>query len=185
MKWRKSTPCIGLVLTEIHQKLDEETRQIQELEELEDTLASQYLANMSIFQSGSGPLGLSGQLLPIVPLTRLHEKPEVRVSRLRILPVTVTVRLANISRTTRLATISLCTDCSAAKATRLVCSSPGAYQDVMGDMHNLFGRLTESSYFLVTTTNQVRSTLKRSCPATLPRKSSKPCSTTRTTWRKW
>ncbi|MCL4409475.1 biosynthetic arginine decarboxylase [Aliidiomarina haloalkalitolerans] len=134
-----------LVLTEIHQKLDEETRQIQELEELEDTLASQYLANMSIFQSAADTWAI-GQLLPIVPLTRLHEKPEVRVS---IADITcdsdgkIGKYIENNSISDNIPMHRL----QRGESYPIGMFLTGAYQDVMGDMHNLFGRLTEVHIF--------------------------------------
>lgn len=134
-----------LVLTEVHQKLDEETRQIQELEELEDTLASQYLANMSIFQSAADTWAI-GQLLPIVPLTRLHEKPEVRVS---IADITcdsdgkIGKYIENNSISDNIPMHRL----KRGESYPIGMFLTGAYQDVMGDMHNLFGRLTEVHIF--------------------------------------
>src|SRR5690606_33106517 len=41
------------ILSEIHRELDHDSFVFQELEELEDMLASQYLCNFSIFQSAA------------------------------------------------------------------------------------------------------------------------------------
>ena len=135
-----------LVLTEIHQKLDEETRQIQELEELEDTLASQYLAKHVDLPNQQRTLGAIGQLLPIVPLTRLHEKPEVRVS---IADITcdsdgkIGKYIENNSISDNIPMHRL----QRGESYPIGMFLTGAYQDVMGDMHNLFGRLTEVHIF--------------------------------------
>src|SRR5690554_3129842 len=62
------------ILSDIHNALDRENFVFQELEELEDMLASQYLCNFSIFQSAADTWAI-GQVLPVVPISRLNEKP--------------------------------------------------------------------------------------------------------------
>ena len=113
----------------------------EELVELERLSKSQYLCNFSVFQSAADSWAI-GQLLPIVPLHRHHEEP------------TVTCSVADI------------TCDSDGKIDKFIHGSEhncylklhpkkdsepyylgvfltGAYQDVMGDNHNLFGRLNE------------------------------------------
>jgi arginine decarboxylase len=117
----------------------------EDLEKLQNQMAEQYLCNISIFQSAPDTWGI-GQVLPVVPIRRLNEEP------------------------TRLGTIADITCDSDGKidcflgGNKHVNTLPlheikeneqylvglfltGAYQDIMGDMHNLFGRLNEVHIF--------------------------------------
>jgi len=51
----------------------------EELQELDYSLSSQYLCNFSVFQSAADTWAID-QLLPVVPLTRMNEKPTVNCS---------------------------------------------------------------------------------------------------------
>ncbi|MFC0446323.1 biosynthetic arginine decarboxylase [Pseudidiomarina halophila] len=129
------------ILVEIHSSLDRETFVFQELEELEDMLASQYLCNFSIFQSAADTWAI-GQVLPIVPVSRLNEKPEVRCSIVDITcdsdgKLSKYIEGTEISDNIPMHTLRKGEDYYVGMFLT------GAYQDVMGDMHNLFGRLTE------------------------------------------
>ena len=121
--------CAGVV------SVPKELRQVKKLK------SGQYLCNFSVFQSAADTWAIS-QVLPVMPVMRLHEEPTERCS------------LADI------------TCDSDGKITRFIATDgddrnlllhslqpgenyyvglflTGAYQDVMGDMHNLFGRLNE------------------------------------------
>lgn len=129
------------ILSEIHESLDRDAFVFQELEELEDTLASQYLCNFSIFQSAADTWAI-GQVLPIVPVSRLQEKPEVRCSIVDITcdsdgKLSKYIEGTEISDNIPMHTLRKGEDYYVGMFLT------GAYQDVMGDMHNLFGRLTE------------------------------------------
>ncbi|WP_404399907.1 biosynthetic arginine decarboxylase [Idiomarina seosinensis] len=129
------------ILSQIHQSLDKENQFIQELDELEDRLASQYLCNFSIFQSAADTWAI-GQVLPIVPVARLNEKPEVRCSIVDITcdsdgKLTKYIEGTEISDNIPMHSLRKNEDYHVGMFLT------GAYQDVMGDMHNLFGRLTE------------------------------------------
>lgn len=118
----------------------------QELDELDDHLTDQYLCDFSIFQSMLDYWSI-GQRFPIVPLHRLDEEPQRR------------------------ATLVDLTCDSDGKVSRFV--SPdydkrflevhplepgeryflgvflmGAYQDILGDTHNLFGSVTEAHVYV-------------------------------------
>ncbi|MDT7526194.1 MAG: biosynthetic arginine decarboxylase [Pseudidiomarina maritima] len=129
------------ILSEIHQSLDRESFVFQELEELEDMLASQYLCNFSIFQSAADTWAI-GQVLPIVPITRLNEKPEVRCS---IVDITCDSdgKLSKYIEGTEISDNIPMHALRKNEPYHVGMFLTGAYQDVMGDMHNLFGRLTE------------------------------------------
>lgn len=129
------------ILSEIHSSLDRESFVFQELEELEDMLASQYLCNFSIFQSAADTWAI-GQVLPIVPITRLDEKPEVRCS---IVDITCDSdgKLSKYIEGTEISDNIPMHSLRKGEDYHVGMFLTGAYQDVMGDMHNLFGRLTE------------------------------------------
>ena len=133
------------ILTDIHQELDHDSFVIQELEALENTLASQYLANFSVFQSAADTWAI-GQLLPIVPIARLHEKPTVRAS---IADITCDSdgKISKFIEGTQVSENIPMHKLRKDEAYHIGMFLTGAYQDVMGDMHNLFGRLTEVHIF--------------------------------------
>ncbi len=109
--------------------------------EIESLVSSQYLCNFSVFQSAADSWAID-QVLPVSPITRLHERPSVNCS------------LADITCDSD-GKMDSFVDCNGEK-TNTIKLHPlngddyyigifltGAYQDVMGDMHNLFGRLNE------------------------------------------
>jgi arginine decarboxylase len=133
------------ILNDIHNELDHENYVIQELEELENMLASQYLGNFSVFQSAADTWAI-GQLLPIVPITRLNEKPTVRAS---IADITCDSdgKISKFVEGTQLSENIPLHPLRKDESYHIGMFLTGAYQDVMGDMHNLFGRLTEVHIF--------------------------------------
>lgn len=133
------------ILNDIHHNLDHDNYVIQELEELENTLASQYLGNFSVFQSAADTWAI-GQLLPIVPISRLNEKPTVRAS---IVDITCDSdgKISKFIEGTQLSENIPLHTLRKDEPYHIGMFLTGAYQDVMGDMHNLFGRLTEVHIF--------------------------------------
>jgi arginine decarboxylase len=115
------------------------------LHDVGQTVAPQYLCNFSIFQSAPD-LWAIGQLLPIVPITRLNERP----TNLGTL-VDITCdsdgkinKFIDINETKDLLPLH---DLKANEDYYIGLFMTGAYQDVMGDLHNLFGRLNEVHVF--------------------------------------
>ena len=118
----------------------------EEIEDLAQTLADQYLCNFSIFQSLVDHWAIQ-HLFPIVPIHRHDEEP-TRESTL----VDITCDSdGKISKFIDLKDIN-----DTIKVHELKPDEPyylgiflmGAYQDIMGDMHNLFGRVNEAHVFL-------------------------------------
>ena len=117
-----------------------------EIEEIKTRFSDRYLCNFSVFQSLLDHWGY-GQLFPIMPIHRLAEEPQRRGT---------------------LADITCDSDGMISKFINLyeewVDTLPlhdtndepyylgifltGAYQDIMGDLHNLFGRVNEAHVFL-------------------------------------
>jgi arginine decarboxylase len=112
-----------------------------ELKEIEELCVRQYLCNFSVFQSAADSWAI-GQLLPIVPLHRHDEEPSVNCT---IADITCDSD-GKIDKFIYEEEGLTCLKLHEFKSDRpyyLGIFLTGAYQDVMGDMHNLFGRLNE------------------------------------------
>ena len=115
------------------------------LQHLDFSLSSQYLCNFSIFQSAADTWAID-QLLPVVPLTGMDKAPDINCSLVditcdsdgKIDQFIVDRNLQNIMPIRQL---------EKNEKAHLGLFLTGAYQDVMGDMHNLFGRLNEVHIF--------------------------------------
>ena len=111
------------------------------LSELEDKLVDQYLCNFSVFQSMLDHWAIE-QPFPVMPLARLGERPTRR---------TVLVDLTCDSDGKISQYVSSNADKNYLELHELQPGEPyylgvflmGAYQDIMGDAHNLFGRVSE------------------------------------------
>jgi arginine decarboxylase len=118
----------------------------EEVKEMEVALGDQFLCNFSVFQSLLDHWAL-GQLFPVMPLHRLNELPDRNATIVDITcdsdgKVSKFVDLQDVKETLPLH--------------RWIPGEPyyvgfflvGAYQDIMGDMHNLFGRVNEMHIYL-------------------------------------
>jgi len=112
-----------------------------QMQVLEDTLVDQYLCNFSVFQSMLDHWAID-QPFPIMPLARLGERPTRR---------TMLVDLTCDSDGKISRYVSSNEDKNYIELHPLEPGTPyylgvflmGAYQDIMGDEHNLFGRVAE------------------------------------------
>lgn len=113
----------------------------EELDQLDDHLADLYMCDFSVFQSALDHWAI-GQRFPIVPLSRLDEEPNQRA---------VLVDLTCDSDGKVKSYVTSEEDESYLMLHNLRRDEPyhlgfflmGAYQDIMGDAHNLFGRPNE------------------------------------------
>ncbi|HEY2102662.1 MAG TPA: biosynthetic arginine decarboxylase [Chthoniobacterales bacterium] len=117
-----------------------------EVRELETSLGDQYICNFSVFQSLLDHWAL-GQLFPIMPIHRLTEAPERNGTIVDITcdsdgKVSKFIDLQDVRDTLPLHRII------PGEMYYLGVFMVGAYQDIMGDLHNLFGRVTEVHVFL-------------------------------------
>jgi arginine decarboxylase len=117
-----------------------------EVRELETSLGDQYICNFSVFQSLLDHWAL-GQLFPIMPIHRLTEAPERNGTIVDITcdsdgKVSKFIDLQDVRDTLPLHRIT------PGDMYYLGVFMVGAYQDIMGDLHNLFGRVTEVHVFL-------------------------------------
>ncbi|HMV27595.1 MAG TPA: arginine decarboxylase, partial [bacterium] len=117
----------------------------EELAELEPKLADQYLCNFSIFQSLLDHWAID-HLFPIVPIHRLNEEPTKRA-------ILVDITCDSDGKICKFIDMK---DVKDKLELHPLNDDPyyigifllGAYQDIMGDMHNLFGRVNEVHVFM-------------------------------------
>ena len=118
----------------------------EEVKELEISLSDQYICNFSVFQSLLDHWAL-GQLFPIMPIHRLTTPPDRNGMIVDITcdsdgKVSKFIDLQDVKYTLPLHRIT------PGELYYLGVFMVGAYQDIMGDLHNLFGRATEVHVFL-------------------------------------
>src|SRR5438874_6486877 len=118
----------------------------EELRTLKIELADQHICNFSVFQSLLDHWAL-GQLFPIVPIHRLNERPQLESTLVDITcdsdgKVSKYIDLNDVRETLPLH------DLRDGQPYYLGIFLTGAYQDIMGDIHNLFGRVNEVHVFL-------------------------------------
>lgn len=117
-----------------------------EVKDLEVALADQYVCNFSVFQSLLDHWAL-GQLFPVMPLHHLGEYPERQ-------GMLVDITCDSDGKVSKFIDLQDVKDTLALH--RLKPGEPyllgfflmGAYQDIMGDLHNLFGRVNEAHVFV-------------------------------------
>jgi arginine decarboxylase len=117
----------------------------EEIQELAAQLSHQYVCNFSIFQSLLDNWAI-GQLFPIIPIHRLDERPEHKGTLVDITcdsegKITSFIDMEDVKDYLLLHSIG-------EEPYYLGIFLTGAYQDVMGDQHNLFGRINEVHVFL-------------------------------------
>src|SRR5438445_2728618 len=123
----------------------------EEIRKLEDSLGDQYLCNFSVFQSLLDHWAL-GQLFPILPVSRLSERPTREATLVDITcdsdgQINKFIDLRDVLDT--LALHELCMNGNGQLEPYYLCFFlMGAYQDIMGDLHNLFGRVNDAHVFL-------------------------------------
>lgn len=118
----------------------------EELAYLPTELADQHICNFSVFQSLLDHWAL-GQLFPIVPIHRLNERPSSESTLVDITcdsdgKVSKFIDINDVRETLPLHEIR------PGEPYYLGIFLTGAYQDIMGDIHNLFGRVNEVHVFL-------------------------------------
>ncbi|HKY34279.1 MAG TPA: biosynthetic arginine decarboxylase [Candidatus Polarisedimenticolia bacterium] len=113
-----------------------------EFVELEKQLHEKVVCNFSVFQSIPDHWALD-QLFPVVPIHRLREKPERRATLVDITcdsdgEIDKFVDLKDIKEALELHSLE------GSQPYYLALMLIGAYQDTMGDLHNLFGSVNEA-----------------------------------------
>lgn len=118
----------------------------EEVSDLTPHAADQYVCNFSVFQSLMDHWAL-GQLFPIMPVHRLGEPPQIQGTL-------VDITCDSDGKVSKFADLKNVRDALPLHQLRegepyyLGFFLTGAYQDIMGDLHNLFGRVNEAHVFL-------------------------------------
>ncbi|MGB9602197.1 MAG: arginine decarboxylase, partial [Limisphaerales bacterium] len=123
----------------------------EEIRDLEQNLGDQYLCNFSVFQSLLDNWAL-GQLFPIMPISRLNEKPTREATLVDITcdsdgQINKFIDLYDVRDTLPVHKL-IYNENGEQEPYYLGIFLMGAYQDIMGDLHNLFGRVNEVHVFL-------------------------------------
>ncbi|MGH7953261.1 MAG: biosynthetic arginine decarboxylase [Limisphaerales bacterium] len=123
----------------------------EEIQKLEDSLGDQYLCNFSVFQSLLDHWALD-QLFPIMPIARLNERPTREATLVDITcdsdgQVNKFIDFRDVRDTLPLHQLNSNGN-GMPEPYYLGFFLMGAYQDIMGDLHNLFGRVNEVHVFL-------------------------------------
>lgn len=118
----------------------------EELDGFEKLLADQYLCNFSLFQSMPDHWAIQ-QLFPILPIHRLNEEPTKASTLVDITcdsdgKICKFIDTHDVKETLPLHTLQ------DREPYWVGFFLMGAYQDIMGDLHNLFGRVHEVHVFL-------------------------------------
>lgn len=108
-----------------------------DLEDLEKIMASMYYMNLSVFQSAPDSWAID-QLFPIMPLHRLNEEPTSRVTLADLTcdsdgKIDQFIDLRDVKSVLELHTLK------PSEPYYLGMFLNGAYQEIMGNLHNLFG----------------------------------------------
>lgn len=134
------------ICTDIKKDISDKAVIPEDLENLHEVMAAQYIGNFSVFQSLLDHWALK-QLFPVVPLQRLDEKPDIDTTIVDITcdsdgKINKFIDIEDEKDTVALHSIGK-------NETYYVgVFMVGAYQDIMGDQHNLFGRVDEVHVFL-------------------------------------
>lgn len=124
----------------------------EEVREMGHSLGDQYLCNFSVFQSLLDHWALD-QLFPIMPLHRLDERPTRETTLVDITcdsdgAINKFIDLEDVRDTLMLHELQDDETGIGHEPYHLGMFLMGAYQDIMGDLHNLFGRVNELHVFV-------------------------------------
>jgi arginine decarboxylase len=136
--WKLCRRLVGM--NKKRKRVPEETR------ELGDKLADQYMANFSLFQSAPDAWAID-QLFPIAPGPRLDEMP-TRDSTIVDITCDSDGKIDSFIEGETMDETILLHALKPHEPYYLGMFLTGAYQDIMGDMHNLFGRVNEVHVFV-------------------------------------
>ena len=119
----------------------------EDLKNLGIELADQHICNFSVFQSLLDHWAL-GQLFPIVPIHRLDERPQLESTLVDITCDSDGKVSKYIDKVQDARETLPLHELRNGEPYYLGIFLTGAYQDIMGDIHNLFGRVNEVHVFL-------------------------------------
>lgn len=130
--------CYFAICRRLHNQLKARQRSHRALlDELNDKMADKYICNFSVFQSLPDTWAI-GQILPILPLTRLEEEP-LRRAVLQDLTCDSDGKIRQYVDEQSIETSLPVHEVREGEDYVLGIFLVGAYQEILGDMHNLFG----------------------------------------------
>jgi arginine decarboxylase len=125
------------IAREIHQMAAKIRHIPEELHQLEKLLSDKYFCNFSLFQSLPDSWAID-QIFPIMPIQRLDEKPE-RSATIQDITCDSDGKIDNFISTRNLSYFLPVHKLKAKEPYYLGVFLVGAYQEILGDLHNLFG----------------------------------------------
>lgn len=125
------------IAREIRQMIGKIRHVPEELHQLEKLLADKYFCNFSLFQSLPDSWAID-QIFPIMPLHRLDEKPD-RSATLQDITCDSDGKIDNFIATRNLSHYLPVHKLRSKEPYYIGVFLVGAYQEILGDLHNLFG----------------------------------------------
>jgi arginine decarboxylase len=125
------------IARELHQMANETKHTSEELRHLPKLLSDKYFCNFSLFQSMPDSWAID-QIFPIVPLQRLDEKP-LRAATLQDITCDSDGKIDNFISTRNFSYYLPVHAIKPRESYYLGVFLVGAYQEILGDLHNLFG----------------------------------------------
>ncbi len=125
------------IARELYQMTNETKHVPEELRHLPKILSDKYFCNFSLFQSMPDSWAID-QIFPIVPLQRLDEKP-VRAATLQDITCDSDGKIDNFISTRNFSYYLPVHPIKSKDPYYLGVFLVGAYQEILGDLHNLFG----------------------------------------------
>jgi arginine decarboxylase len=125
------------IARELHQMANETKHTSEELRHLPKILSDKYFCNFSLFQSMPDSWAID-QIFPIVPLQRLDEKP-ARAATIQDITCDSDGKIDNFISTRNFSYYLPVHALKPKESYYLGVFLVGAYQEILGDLHNLFG----------------------------------------------
>jgi len=125
------------IARELYQMTNETKHPSEELRHLPKILSDKYFCNFSLFQSMPDSWAID-QIFPIVPLQRLDEKPS-RAATLQDITCDSDGKIDNFISTRNYSYYLPVHSIKPKESYYLGVFLVGAYQEILGDLHNLFG----------------------------------------------
>ena len=139
--------CYFALCNRLHAQLKARQRSHRQvLDELNDKMADKYICNFSVFQSLPDTWAID-QVLPIMPLNRLDEEP-LRRAVLQDLTCDSDGKICHYVDEQSIENTLPVHDLRDGEDYLLGVFLVGAYQEILGDMHNLFGDTDSVNVFL-------------------------------------
>ncbi len=125
------------IVREIHQMSSETKQAPDELKQLSKMLPDKYFCNFSLFQSLPDSWAID-QIFPIMPIHRLEEKP-TRTATIQDITCDSDGKIDNFISTRNFNYYLPVHPLKAKESYYMGVFLVGAYQEILGDLHNLFG----------------------------------------------